>query len=117
MPTHVSTRRPGCRDPHSGQGALDEIRPFVAAAAWNREEALARVLERVKPLEAEEVELAAAAGRVLATTVASPVDLPAFAASAMDGYALRAGDVPGTLAVTGRVAAGRPVERAVGPGE
>jgi molybdopterin molybdotransferase len=87
------------------------------AGLVSREEALARVLERVKPLEAEEVELAAAAGRVLATTVASPVDLPAFAASAMDGYALRAGDVPGTLAVTGRVAAGRPAERAVGRGE
>ncbi|HVM68661.1 MAG TPA: gephyrin-like molybdotransferase Glp [Gaiellaceae bacterium] len=81
------------------------------------EDALALVLERVVPLEAEEVELAAAAGRVLAADVRAAVDLPPFPSSAMDGYALRAADTPGTLPVTARVAAGRPAQRPLEAGE
>jgi molybdopterin molybdotransferase len=71
-------------------------------------EALDLVLEHVAPLEPEEVPLAEAAGRVLAAPAAAAVDLPSFPASAMDGFALRAADVPATLPVVGRIAAGRP---------
>jgi molybdopterin molybdotransferase len=71
-------------------------------------EALELVLEHVIPLEAKEVPLTEAAGRVLAETATAAVDLPSFPASAMDGFALRAGDVPATLPVVGRIAAGRP---------
>jgi molybdopterin molybdotransferase len=81
------------------------------------EEALAQVLERVQPLDAEQVALADAAGRVLAEDVHSTVDLPPFPSSAMDGFALRADDTPGTLAIAGRIAAGRPAERPLGAGE
>ena len=74
------------------------------------EEALALVLERVRPLEAEELPLADAAGRVLAEDARSVVDLPPFPASAMDGFALRAADVPGTLPIVARIAAGLPAD-------
>lgn len=81
------------------------------------EDALERVLERVQPLEVERVELAAAAGRVLAEDVCATTDLPPFPSSAMDGFALRARDTPGSLPVVARIAAGRPAERALGAGE
>jgi molybdopterin molybdotransferase len=80
-------------------------------------EALELVLGRVRPLDAEDVPLEDAAGRVLAEPATARVDLPSFAASAMDGFALRAGDVPATLPVSGRIAAGRPAERALEAGE
>jgi molybdopterin molybdotransferase len=81
------------------------------------DEALALVLERVEALGSEEVELETAAGRVLASPSRAVVDLPSFPASAMDGFALRAADAPGTFPVVSRVAAGRPVDRVLGPGE
>jgi molybdopterin molybdotransferase len=81
------------------------------------DEALRLVLERVQPLEHEEVPLERAAGRVLAEDALSTVDLPPFAASAMDGFALRAADTPATLPVVARIAAGRPAPRALEAGE
>ncbi len=81
------------------------------------DEALALVLERVRPLEAEDVPLEDAAGRVLAEDARSAVDLPPFPASAMDGFALRAADAPGTLPIVARIAAGRPAPRALEAGE
>src|SRR5690349_4702392 len=80
-------------------------------------EAQALVRERVHPLPAEAVPLAEAAGRVLAELATAAVDLPPFRSSAMDGYALRAADTPGTLPVVFRVAAGSPAPRALAPGE
>ncbi len=81
------------------------------------EEALARVLARAQPLAAERVPIDRAAGRVLAEDVAAAVDLPPFASSAMDGYALRAAETPGRLPVVFRIAAGLPAERPLGQGE
>jgi molybdopterin molybdotransferase len=81
------------------------------------DEALGRVLEHVRPLEAENVELADAAGRVLAEEARARVDLPPFDSSAMDGYAVRAADTPGELPVVARIAAGRPAPRALDAGE
>jgi len=81
------------------------------------EEALRRVLARARVLEAEVVPVAAAAGRFLAADVAAGVDLPPFASSAMDGYALRAADTPGRLPVVFRIAAGLPADRALANGE
>lgn len=73
------------------------------------EEALAKMLERVpSALPTETVALDAAEGRVLAETLHSPIDVPAWDNSAMDGYALCAADwQPGqALPLAGRVAAG-----------
>src|SRR5690242_1094226 len=81
------------------------------------EEALARILARTPRLPAERVPTADACGRVLAEPALALVDLPPFASSAMDGYALRAGDTPGTLPVVGRIAAGAPAERPLAGGE
>ena len=81
------------------------------------EEALEQVLARVRPLDAERVPLEQAAGRVLAEDGRSTVDLPPFPSSAMDGYAVRAADVPATLRVVARAAAGRPADRALAGGE
>jgi molybdopterin molybdotransferase len=81
------------------------------------EEAQQLVLERVEPLPAESVAIADAAGRVLAEAAAARVDLPPFASSAMDGYALRAADTPGRLPVVAHIAAGRPAPRPLEPGE
>lgn len=81
------------------------------------EDALALVLEHARPLGAESVALDAAAGRVLAADAHATVDLPPFASSAMDGFAVRAADLPGTLPVSARIAAGRPAGRALAAGE
>jgi molybdopterin molybdotransferase len=81
------------------------------------EEALARIFERVKPLDAEPVPLAAAAGRVIADDARALVDLPPFVSSAMDGFAVRSSDTPGRLPVVARIAAGVPAPRALEPGE
>jgi molybdopterin molybdotransferase len=77
------------------------------------EEALARILAAVPPPTHEHAGLTGAAGRVLAEDVCSPVDLPFFDNSAMDGYALRAADLasatrdsPVRLRLVGKVAAG-----------
>ena len=81
------------------------------------EEALQEILSRVRPLPAEAVPLALAAGRVLGEDARAAVDLPPFASSAMDGFAVRAVDTPGTLPVVARIAAGKPATRALGTGE
>ncbi|MFF4129677.1 gephyrin-like molybdotransferase Glp [Microbispora rosea] len=80
---------------------------------------LADILATVRPLAPLEVEIEAALGAVLAEDVASPVPLPPFDNSAMDGYAVQAGDVaavPVTLPVIGDVAAGDGGLNALGPG-
>jgi molybdopterin molybdotransferase len=78
------------------------------------------VLEHARRLDAERVPIERAAGRVLAEAVAARVDLPPFPSSAMDGFAVRAEDTetaPVRLSVVARIAAGRPAERLLGPGE
>jgi molybdopterin molybdotransferase len=75
------------------------------------------VLERVRPLPAEHVQLERAAGRVLAEPARAAVDLPPFASSAMDGFALRAADTPGTLPIAFRIAAGAPAPQALRSGQ
>jgi molybdopterin molybdotransferase len=81
------------------------------------EEAQRLVLERAEPLPAERVPLEQAAGRVLAEAAPAVVDLPPFPSSAMDGFAVRVADTPGTLPVVFRVAAGRPSPGPLQPGE
>ena len=86
-------------------------------------DAVARIVEKIEPLSVERVALLDALGRVLATPVVSPLTLPAWDNSAMDGYALRASDVEGAtadkpvaLAVLETVAAGAFPTRAVDAG-
>jgi molybdopterin molybdotransferase len=86
-------------------------------ALFTVEDAQAQILARCAPLEAEKVALDAASGRVTAEAGLAAVDLPPFPSSAMDGFALRSADVPGTLAIGGRIAAGSPAERELHAGE
>jgi molybdopterin molybdotransferase len=77
------------------------------------DQARAAVLERLRPLPAREVPLGEALGCVLAEDVTAAEDLPPFANSAMDGFAVRAADLAGAseqapvdLRVSGEVFAG-----------
>jgi len=79
------------------------------------DEARRRVLEAVRPLPSERVGLEGALGRVLAEEVVSPLDVPPFESSAMDGYAVAAG--PGAaLPVAGESRAGHPFPGSLRPG-
>jgi molybdopterin molybdotransferase len=84
------------------------------------EEALARILSHVRPLPTERVPLLASLGRALAEPVVSRREIPPWANSSMDGYAVRAADTetaPARLAVVGTITAGTMPARAVGAGE
>jgi molybdopterin molybdotransferase len=81
------------------------------------EEAQQLVLEHAVRLPEEIVPVEAAAGRVLTEAATAAVDLPSFDSSAMDGFALRAEDTPGSLPVRFRIAAGSPADRTLEPGE
>ena len=84
------------------------------------EEALRRVLASAVPVETEEVPVHACAGRTLSADLLALRTQPPFAASAMDGYAVRAADVaapPVTLRLIGASIAGRGFRDVVGVGE
>ncbi|MDA4809453.1 molybdopterin molybdotransferase, partial [Enterobacter hormaechei] len=58
------------------------------------ETALEQMLSRIHPLsETETLPLLLATGRVTAAQVVSPLDVPGFDNSAMDGYAVRLADI------------------------
>lgn len=75
------------------------------------------VLDRTQRLGVERVHVGEASGRVLAEDLVVEQDLPAFPASAVDGYAVRSADGGGRRHLAGESAAGRPFEGEVGPGE
>jgi molybdenum cofactor synthesis domain-containing protein len=67
------------------------MRPFTSTISLD--EARRRLDANVRPIERiERVRLEESAGRVAAADVASPIDVPPFARSAMDGYAVVAAD-------------------------
>lgn len=82
-------------------------------------EALDHIFRLVGPVGREPVTLREAAGRVLAERVTARRDQPPFAASVMDGYAVRAEDaMPGReLKIVGEAAAGHGFFGRVGEGE
>jgi molybdenum cofactor synthesis domain len=86
------------------------------------EEALTRILKHITPLPQVSVPLSAALGLVLAEDVVAQEDIPPFANSAMDGFALRSQDSqphdghPARLRIIGEVAAGYVAQQRVQPG-
>jgi molybdopterin molybdotransferase len=93
--------------------------PALAAA-----EAARRILADIRPQPPLRVPLDDALASVLAEDVVSPLDIPAWTNSAMDGYAARSADVRGAsaaapvrLRVVEHLPAGRFPTRALGPGE
>ena len=81
------------------------------------DEAQARLLADVAALPVEDAPFSAALGRILARDVAAILTQPPFAASAMDGYAIRYADLPGPWRLTGTSAAGRRFTGNVGAGD
>ena len=89
---------------------VEEVERFLAA--------------ETRALPSEPVPLADCVGRVLATPVAAAVDVPGFARSAMDGYAVRGEDTfgassydPIALELLGQALPGKPFAGGVGPGQ
>lgn len=80
-------------------------------------EAQARLLAGVEALPATRVPLAEANGRYLAEGVTARLTQPPFAASAMDGYAIRWADLPGPWRIVGESAAGAGWRGTLRPGE
>jgi molybdopterin molybdotransferase len=78
--------------------------------------ALAQLLDGAAMLDSETIALGDAHGRILATDVTARLSQPPFAASAMDGYAVRFADLPGPWRVIGEAAAGRGFAGMVPPG-
>ena len=86
--------------------------------------ARARILAQVPVLAAETADLSAIRGQVLAEDIHAGEDVPPFANSAMDGFAVRAADVAGAtvaqpirLRVVMHLPAGAVAAHAIGPGE
>lgn len=87
-------------------------------------DALERILDRVTVLPAEQVATGHALGRILAAGIVAPLDIPPFANSGMDGYAVRAVDVaaaspesPVHLAVVADIPAGTAPDRPIMAGQ
>ena len=86
------------------------------------EEALERILSEISPLDVTQVPLPQSLGLVLAQDIVAQEDIPPFANSAMDGFALLSRDSrprdgqPPHLRVTGGVAAGYVADHAVEEG-
>lgn len=90
------------------------MRPFTSTLPFA--DALARALSVAAPVtRTEHVTLTEADGRVVAHDVMSPLDVPGFDRSAMDGYAV--GSLAGPFTNVGRVFTGEVLDQAVGPGE
>ncbi|HXS44769.1 MAG TPA: gephyrin-like molybdotransferase Glp [Solirubrobacteraceae bacterium] len=81
------------------------------------DDARARVLAAAAPLAAEDVGVGEALDRVLAQDVVAAADVPGFANSAMDGFAVRSGPAGRRLRIVGESRAGAPAAAAVAEGD
>jgi molybdopterin molybdotransferase len=94
----------------SGGAGPSSTSKMVNAPMLTVDEALRRVLDAVPaPKAAEQAALPDALGRVLAASIVSREDVPAFARATMDGYAVRSDDLselPAELLFSGESAAG-----------
>jgi len=81
------------------------------------DDATKRIVAAFAPTQAQTVAIGEAAGRVLEQDVHARMTQPPAPVSSMDGYAVRASDVPGTLRVIGSSPAGHPFNGRVGAGE
>ena len=98
------------------------MRPFTSTISL--EEARRRLEAAVRPIaRTERVRLEDSAGRVAAADVTSPIDVPPFARSAMDGYAVVAAATigasrssPSRLRLLDRIYTGQPSAVTITPG-
>lgn len=103
------TKDPSCEDPSD-----PDLLPVDVAL-----QRIADILPRVD--DNESVKLRDALGRVLGADVVSPIDVPSYINSAMDGYAIAGSDIPTQgekrFDVVGTAWAGRPLDASVEPGQ
>jgi molybdopterin molybdotransferase len=81
------------------------------------DEARATLLATIQPLAPVNIPVAEALGLILAEDVTAAHDVPAFANSAMDGYAVRAGQAGQRLRIAGESRAGAPFAGTIVDGE
>lgn len=91
-------------------------------SSLSAEAARQMIKQRIEPVSGiHATPLRSAHGKVLASPINSPIDVPAYRNSAMDGYALHSSDLPAdddcSLRVVGDAFAGQPYKGAVAPGE
>lgn len=80
------------------------------------EEARSRIKNAIRfTPEIEAIGVEDALGRISAADIASPMSVPSFRASAMDGYAVRSADCKSTLIICGQSLAGHPGEDVLAP--
>ena len=103
-------KQPSCDDPQE-----PELLPVAVA--------LQRMQQQVKTVsESKHVPLRESLGHVLAADIVSPIKVPAYTNSAMDGYAINSADLPAgddevSLKVLGTAWAGKPVQVTINQGE
>ncbi len=98
----------GARPPGARPWASGSVRAVIGERI-SIEDARRAVRAEVRPLGSEPVGLDEALGRVLAEDATAPNDVPPFASSSMDGFAVRAADTepaPASLAIVGEARAG-----------
>ncbi len=91
-------------------------------SAISMDQALQRISDGIKPItEYRKIPLKESLNRIVAEPVISPINVPAYRNSAMDGYAVRGSDLPAngeaTLPVVGKVMAGQPFQSTLQPGQ
>ena len=114
-------RRPSGEQFRAREASRVPLGTIALVATLTFEQARACVLAKVREARpqpaAEEVSLFDAAGRVLAEPIVADRDFPPLARSVRDGFAVRAADVPGELAVIGEVRAGEAFSADLQPGQ
>jgi molybdopterin molybdotransferase len=98
--------------------------PFKDFFKVKTSEEINTLINRFHPLGEEKLNLAQSLSRILAEDIVSPIDLPPFRRSTVDGYGLRAHDTfgasennPALLTVAGEVVMGTLTDLTVSPGE
>ena len=101
----------------------DDVRMRGFSRRTDVDEAQRLIEERINTLDGELVDLMQASGRVVARTLTSPVNVPAFRRSAMDGYAVIAEETFGATThdprgfdIHGESLPAKPAASDVGPG-
>ena len=106
---------------HKNMNSSNDEYLKVSPSLMMLDDALAQIKSTTKTVCAlEDVNLQDGLGRTLGEDIISTVDVPPYDNSAMDGYAVFSSDLakpPVRLPVTGRIAAGHPLQREARPGE
>lgn len=116
MPGFSGASKPSTPGAYPAVRSMLVTNPRYTARMLTVREASARIRAAIRPLPAEIVAIDAVLGRFLARDVIAGRALPPWDNSAMDGFAVRVKDVPGTLPVAGTIAAGHAPGMELAPG-